>query len=1065
MMGYRFLQCFMFLRVQTLLLGNSLLTGNSISPQNRTLGNNQRILSDILNQESLLRFSMIQKMQIFTMDIIEIKRNNNLLMSKLDTLTKEQAAANKRNSVLEKENEKLSQQVSAIQEEVITLNNTEKNWKIYSGTHDGEITDLQNIYGDLRKDIGQIKQSLTDMNQRLDSWNTSNMHFLSDQEKELDNIHSKFNTVLRRVGRLDYKIKDRGEFRNSSQNLNETGHPVFYEELDSQWDVSISKDGVRLVNGASWMEGRVEIYKNGQWGTICNDNWNTEDASVVCKMMGFPYGKPKVFGHYGIYMRPMVMENVLCHGSELSIRDCPHSTPSSCPSSQTAGVICINYPPVQLTGGRSETEGRVEVYVGNQWGTVCDEGWDDIDAQVVCRILGFEDYYAAAFGGGYFGRGNGPIFLSNLTCNGTESDIMTCSLNSTINLGDVCGHENDAGVSCFPIRLVNGRDKTEGRVEIFRNNEWGTVCDDGWDDEDAGVVCRSLRLPSSNAVHRSSAYFGKGNGQIWLDNVNCVGIEDDIMNCSHGGIGNHNCSHGKDAGVSCLPIRLVGGHDKTEGRVEVFINNEWGTICDDEWDNQDAQVVCRHLGFSGYTGVVRSSATFGQGTGSIWLDNVRCGGGENNILKCRHSGVGTNDCHHSEDAGVRCVPVRLMGGSSGREGRVEVYINNQWSTVSDTNWDQNEAQVVCESLGYSGYNAVARRSAYFGEGSGDILLDKVQCTGKERDLLACRHGDVNKSSSSHSNDAGVSCLSIRLVGGRNLMEGRVEVFMRNTWGTICDTDWSNQDAKVVCSTLGLTPVAHHASHFGKGSGQIWLDNVDCHGNDTDILNCRHRGVGVHNCQHSKDAGVSCVPIRLAGGSFNDSGRLEVYMEGEWGTIYNRNWNDIDTAVICSSLGYSENSGSILNISLFGQGNGRIWLKKVDCIISEEDVIGCLQKSDLHNFSHDNDIAITCGPGQIRLMNGRNDYEGRVEVFINNEWGTVCDDVWDSKHARVVCRSLGLPSGNAVARNGSYFGIGGGKFWLDNVICIGSEVHLLNCGHNGIGIHNCGTSEQAGVICR
>lgn len=54
-----------------------------------------------------------------------------------------------------------------------------------------------------------------------------------------------------------------------------------------------------------------------------------------------------------------------------------------------------------------------------------------------------------------------------------------------------------------------------------------------------------------------------------------------------------------------------------------------------------------------------------------------------------------------------------------------------------------------------------------------------------------------------------------------------------------------------------------------------------------------------------------------------------------------------------------NSGSILNISLFGQGNGRIWLKKVDCIISEKDVIGCLQKSDLHNFSHDNDIAIIC----------------------------------------------------------------------------------------------------------
>lgn len=81
------------------------------------------------------------------------------------------------------------------------------------------------------------------------------LHFV-----ELDNIHSKFNTVLRRVGRLDYKIKDRGEFRNSSQNLNETGHPVFYEELDSQWDVSISKGKCRPMKRHSLEITRL-IYK------------------------------------------------------------------------------------------------------------------------------------------------------------------------------------------------------------------------------------------------------------------------------------------------------------------------------------------------------------------------------------------------------------------------------------------------------------------------------------------------------------------------------------------------------------------------------------------------------------------------------------------------------------------------------------------------------------------------------------------------------------------------------------------------------------------------------------
>jgi predicted nuclease with TOPRIM domain len=123
----------MFFRLQTLLLGSSLLTGSdtdiSISPQNDTVGKSSRILRDILNQESLVRFSMMQKMQVFTMDIIEIKRNNNLLMSKVDVLTKDQEAATERNSVLQKENERLTQQVSALQEETTALNSAEMNLK------------------------------------------------------------------------------------------------------------------------------------------------------------------------------------------------------------------------------------------------------------------------------------------------------------------------------------------------------------------------------------------------------------------------------------------------------------------------------------------------------------------------------------------------------------------------------------------------------------------------------------------------------------------------------------------------------------------------------------------------------------------------------------------------------------------------------------------------------------------------------------------------------------------------------------------------------------------------
>ena len=106
--------------------------------------------------------------------------------------------------------------------------------------------------------------------------------------------------------------------------------------------------------------------------------------------------------------------------------------------------------------------------------------------------------------------------------------------------------------------------------------------------------------------------------------------------------------------MEILLVRLVRGSGDHEGRVEIFHDGRWGTVCNVLWNRDDAYVVCRQLGYS--QGVALSGYDFGEGIGPIWLNHLQCTGREFRLTDCPADPWGDNNCRHSKDAAVRCNP-------------------------------------------------------------------------------------------------------------------------------------------------------------------------------------------------------------------------------------------------------------------------------------------------------------------------------------------------------------------------------------------------------------------------
>ncbi|XP_013395792.1 deleted in malignant brain tumors 1 protein-like [Lingula anatina] len=755
------------------------------------------------------------------------------------------------------------------------------------------------------------------------------------------------------------------------------------------------------------------------------------------------------------------------------------------------------YVGVRLVGGNSYREGRVMVYYDGRWGTICDHKFDDNDARVVCRMLGFGDRYAKAYGGACFGEGSGKIWLNHLHCQGTESSIAQCY--KRYGWGNThCSHSEDVGVSCgFSYR----RSCTNYNYTSINHSPILSLlyhCPPPGGPPTAQVETTTTYDPCSSRP----CYYGgtcvPQRSYYWPYNYvdyNCT--------CPWARYGKR-CEYYVD-----IPVRLVGGYSNREGRVEVYYNGRWGTVCDDNFDSNDARVICRMLGFGDRYARSYGGACYGAGSGPIWLD-LKCSGSEYSIANCNYTGWGINYCGHQEDAAVSCgySYSRSCPGSSqyGRQttenpttettsaydpcSRNPCQYGGTCVRTSSYYWPYTGYRCNCpyyrtgQKCEYSAYGypettatneittatqetttydpcsrnpcqyggTCIRTNSYYWPYTGYRCNCPYYRTGQK-----CEYGAYGYQTTEIPNLTTVEYVRVRLVGGNSYREGRVMVYYDGRWGTICDHDFDDNDARVVCRMLGhgdRYAKAYGGACFGEGSGKIWLNHLHCQGTESSLAQC-YKGYGWGNthCSHSEDVGVSCgFSYRRSCTNYN----------------YTTSWPTTESTTKATAPPLTDpcSNNPCYNGGTCVPQRSYYWpynFVDYNCTCPW-DRYG--KRCEYYGWpTTESPTTESVTPTvPVRLVGGYSNREGRVEVYYNGRWGTVCDDNFDDNDARVICRMLGFGDRYAKAYQSACYGLGNGQIWLDDVRCSGGEHSISACGHYGWGRHDCSHSEDAGVSC-
>ncbi|XP_067451818.1 scavenger receptor cysteine-rich type 1 protein M130-like [Thunnus thynnus] len=574
---------------------------------------------------------------------------------------------------------------------------------------------------------------------------------------------------------------------------------------------------------------------------------------------------------------------------------------------------------VRLVNGTSLCSGRLEVKSEQSWSSVCEADFDQQDAEVVCRELSCGA--PSVLQGALYGEVEAPMWTKEFQCGGNESALLDCGRSDSAR--STCSPGKAVGLTCSePVRLVGGASHCAGTLEV-KLGEWRPVDDFYWSPKKAAVACTELDCGSavSTGIRKEPS-----DRSVWEINRYCVESGSSLRDCvssdSYSSIIELTCSDS---------VRLVNGTKRCSGRLEVKSEQSWSSVCEADFDQQDAEVVCKELGCGAPS--VLQGALYGEVEAPMWTKEFQCGGHESALLDCGRSDSARSTCSPGKAVGLTCSePVRLVGGASRCAGTLEVKLG-EWRPVGNSYWTMKEAAVACRVLDCGSAVSTGNRKEPSDRSVWEINHDCVQSGSSLRGCVS--------SSGSSSSIIELTCSdSVRLVNGTSLCSGRLEVKSEQSWSSVCEADFDQQDAEVVCREIGCgAPSVLQGALYGEVEAPMWTKEFQCGGHESALLDCGRSDSARSTCSPGKAVGLTCSePVRLVGGASRCAGTLEVKL-GEWRPVGNSDWTMKEAALICRVL----DCGSAVSIGK-EPSDRSVWRINRYCVQSGSSLRDCVSSS-------------------------------------------------------------------------------------------------------------------------